>query len=501
LHAARHICLEAEEIHWPSGSLEVGADPMSVVVRPVMDLEKPAWDRFMERYHYLGLPHFAGECIRYVALLAGQAVALLAWAAAALKCGPRDRYLGWDQPTRIENLHLVVNNVRFLVLPGQHPRHLASRILSANLRRLSRDWEAAFDHPVYLAETFVDPSRFQGTCYRASNWLLVGETLGWSKHGAGYRHHGAKKLVFLYPLHPKAKEFLVRKPEQLQKQEAKKIMADTLDVTRLPLAGAGGLFDVLGQIADFRKRRGVRHPLISILAIAACATLCGARGFAAIAQWAMHVSPEVRSKLGCRRKRPPSESSFRRILRKIGLGSFEAQIGEWFGKQTDLEGKGVALDGKTLCGSADDGRPAAHLVSLLTHDEGVVLGEVRVPDKTNEIKAAKPLLEPVDLKGAVVTADAMHAQKETAKYIVEEKKADYIVCVKENQPTLLEDIKLVPFGDFPPSVRDGEQGSRPAGDSTDLGECGPERLSGLPAREPSLPDREDPEGHRQGREP
>ncbi len=474
---ARSVCLGAEEILWPSDSFGGRAEPMSVVVRPIMDHEKPAWDHFMERHHYLGLPHFAGECIRYVAVLAGQAVALLGWAAAALKCGPRDRYLGWDPSTRIENLHLVANNVRFLLLPGQHPKHLASRILSANLRRLGKDWEAAFDHPVYLAETFVDPSRFQGTCYRASNWLLAGETLGWSKHGAGYRHHGAKKLVFLYPLHRKAKEFLLRKPEQLQKQEAKRIMAETLDVNRLPIAGAGGLFDVLGQIADSRKRRGIRHPLISILAIAACATLCGARGFAAIAQWAAHVTPEVRLKLGCRRKRPPSESSFRRILRVIGLGSFEAQIGEWFGKQRDLEGKGVALDGKTLCGSADEGHPPAHLVSLQTHEEGLVLGEVRVPDKTNEIKAVKPLLEPVDLKGAVLTADAMHAQKDTAKYIVEEKKADYILCVKENQPTLLEDIKLVPFGDFSPSVRDGEQGSRPPGDSKDQGERDPGRVS------------------------
>jgi len=499
--AARSAPLEVEELAWPFGTIDASPGPKPVVVRPILDLEKPAWDRFMERYHYLGLPHFAGECIRYVALFEGQAVGLLGWAAAALKCGPRDRYIGWDQSTRIENLHWVVNNSRFLVLPGQHPPHLASRILSANLRRLSDDWEAAFNHPLYLAETFVDPSRFRGTCYRASNWLLVGETLGWSKQGAGYRHHGAKKLVFLYPLHPRAREFLARPSKETEKQEVKRTMTETLDVNRLPLVGAGGLFEVLGQVADFRKRRGIRHPLISILAISACATLCGARGFAAIAQWAVQVSSEVLAKLGCRRKRPPSESSFRRVLTKIGLERFETQIGEWFGKQCDLEGKGAALDGKTLRGSGDEGRPPAHLVSLQTHEDGLVLGEVRVPDKTNEIKAVKPLLEPVDLKGAVVTADAMHAQKDTAKYIVEEKKADYIFFVKENQPTLLEDIQLIPFGDFPPSVRDHEQGARPPGDPEGPGECGTGRVSGLSARQPSLPDREDPKGHRQGREP
>lgn len=451
----RSTHLEQPEPVWPSGPAEAKDDSRALVVRPVTALERPAWEHFMESWHYLGLPHLVGESMRYVAVLDGEPVALLAWAASALKCGPRDRYVGWDQATRIENLHLVVNNVRFLVLTGQHPKNIASQILAANLRRLSRDWQTAFNHPVYLAETFVDPSRFRGTCYRASNWLLMGETLGWAKRGAGYRHHGAKKLVFLYPLHPKAKEFLTRAPKQPQKQE-NRAMVETIDVNRLPLVGAGGLFEVLEQIADSRKRRGIRHPLTAILALAASATLCGTRSIIAIAQWAMNVSPEVRARLGSRRRQAPSESTFRRILRKIGREDFEAQIGKWFENQRNLEGKGVAMDGKTLRGSADKDAPPAHLVSLLSHEDGLVLAEERVPDKTNEIKAAKPLLQAVDLKGAVVTADAMHAQKETARYIVEEKNADYIFCVKENQPTLLEDIRTVPFGDFSPSVRDGQ---------------------------------------------
>jgi hypothetical protein len=269
-------------------------------------------------------------------------------------------------------------------------------------------------------------------------------------------------------------------------------------VEKLPLDGEGGLFEVLGRIADPRKRRGVRHPLHSVLALAACAVLCGARNIGAIAQWAAYVRREVRLKLGNRRKRPPSEPTFRRLLRGVGVESLERLVGEWFSKQRDLRGKGVALDGKTLRGSVDGQEPAAHLVSLESHEDGLVLGEVRVADKTNEITAAIPLVEPVALDGAVVTADAMHAQKETARYLVEEKKADYLFVVKENQPTLLDDIKLLGLGDFSPSGGDGEQGARSSGDSQDPLEPGARPLRGLPQGKPSLPDRADPDGPRQG---
>ncbi len=469
-----------------------------LMVRPITPGEHTAWDQFMASYHYLGRPELVGESLRYAAFFSGQVVGLLAWAAAALKCRPRDRYIGWDEAARIENLHLVLNNVRFLMLSGGGERNLASRVLSANLRRLSKDWEAVYSHPIYLAETFVDPSRFRGTCYRAANWLVLGETQGWSKHGMSYRHHGQRKLVLVYPLRPQARELLrsLRSPWS-NEEEVKRTMSEVLDVEKLPLDGEGGLFEVLGRIADPRKRRGVRHPLHSVLALAACAVLCGARNIGAIAQWAAYVRREVRLKLGNRRKRPPSEPTFRRLLRGIGVESLERLVGEWFSKQRDLRGKGVALDGKTLRGSVDGQQPAAHLVSLESHEDGLVLGEVRVADKTNEITAAIPLVEPVALDGAVVTADAMHAQKETARYLVEEKKADYLFVVKENQRTLLEDIKLLGLGDFSPSGGDGEQGARSPGDSQDPVEPGARQLRGLPQGEPSLPDRADPDDSRQ----
>ena len=136
------------------------ADGQGLVVRPIVEQERGSWREHMECYHYLGCGRLVGESIHYVALVAGRAVGLLGWAAAALKCGVRDRYIGWDEATKAVKLGLVVNNVRFLVLPHASQKNLASQILAANLRRLSADWERKYGHRVHLAETFVDARGF-----------------------------------------------------------------------------------------------------------------------------------------------------------------------------------------------------------------------------------------------------------------------------------------------------------------------------------------------------
>jgi hypothetical protein len=135
-------------------------------------------------------------------------VALLMWSAPALHNRPRDEYLGWDKRSRERNLPWVVNNTRFLILPWIHLPCLASQLLGANLRRLSRDWEHKYGHPVLLVETFVDAARYRGTCYLASNWLKVGQTEGWSRQRVGFVKHGVKKHVFVRALHRKAVEIL-----------------------------------------------------------------------------------------------------------------------------------------------------------------------------------------------------------------------------------------------------------------------------------------------------
>ena len=180
----------------------------TLAVRPLQPAERPLWKALLARYHYLGYRRDVGEQLGYVAFLEGQLVACLAWGAAAYRNAPREAYLGWDPPTKRARLPWVVQNTRFLLLPWVRVPHLASKLLAATCRRLSADWQAAYGHELLLAETFVDPARFRGTCYRAANWLCLGSTRGAGKRGNRYRRHGAPKLVFVYPLHPRARDRL-----------------------------------------------------------------------------------------------------------------------------------------------------------------------------------------------------------------------------------------------------------------------------------------------------
>jgi len=172
----------------------------TLVVRPITRAERPRWKACLAAYHYLGYAPGAGEQLGYLATLGDQLVGCLAWGAAAYRNGPRDTYLGWDLATKRARLPLVVQNTRFLLLPWVRVPHLASKVLAATCRRLGADWQARYGHDLLLAETFVDPSRFRGTCYRAANWVCLGATQGAAKRGNRYHRHGVPKLVFVYPL-------------------------------------------------------------------------------------------------------------------------------------------------------------------------------------------------------------------------------------------------------------------------------------------------------------
>ncbi len=184
------------------------ADLASLEVRPIAAEERLGWRLYMERYHYLGDRPIVGEHLLYAALLGSELVALLGWASAAFRAPLREEFVGWDEATKRRRLHFVANNVRFLVLPWIRVRHLASKLLARNLRRLSADWQAVWNHPLYLAETFVDTARFRGTCYSAANWIYLGETAGRSKRGNAYLHGGTRKALFLYPLRRQATRWL-----------------------------------------------------------------------------------------------------------------------------------------------------------------------------------------------------------------------------------------------------------------------------------------------------
>lgn len=178
-------------------------------VRPTSAEERSGVRVYLERYHYLGYQPPIGEHLFHAAFLKGELVALVGWAAAAAHAPLRERHIGWDEGQRRHRLHLVTNNVRFLVMPWVRVPHLASKVLALSLRRLSRDWTAAHGHPVHLAETFVDTARFRGTCYRAANWKYLGQTAGRAKQGNQFLHTANPKALFVYELHRRARQKLL----------------------------------------------------------------------------------------------------------------------------------------------------------------------------------------------------------------------------------------------------------------------------------------------------
>lgn len=173
--------------------------------RLIVDLASPTnqylFDYLLHNHHYLGAPGLVGEHVKHLAFIDGQVVACVAWASAAWKVACRDRLIGWDTAVKRKNLHLVANNTRFLILPWIKVEHLASKILAHSLGRLNSDWQNRYNHGIYLAETFVDHSRFKGTCYKAANWRFAGKTRGSAKRGNDYRYHGRPKAIYIYPLH------------------------------------------------------------------------------------------------------------------------------------------------------------------------------------------------------------------------------------------------------------------------------------------------------------
>jgi len=162
------------------------------------------WNEYIDRYHYLGYTPLPGAQMRYFVKSEDQILALLGFGAAVWKCAPRDGYIGWDERERKKNLHLIVNNARFLILPWVRSKNLASRILSLAAQRIAADW-----HEPVLLETFVEKDRFTGTCYKAANWLCVGDTKGRGKLDTQHRYMLPVKSVWLYPLRKDFAQWLV----------------------------------------------------------------------------------------------------------------------------------------------------------------------------------------------------------------------------------------------------------------------------------------------------
>lgn len=173
--------------------------------------ERGLFEALLHRYHYRSHRSPVGENLQYlVRERSGRPIACLLFGAAAWQCADRDRYIGWDGANRRACLHLLANNARFLILPWVQVAGLASHVLSRVSRRVGSDWQRKYGHPIYLLETFVETDRFAGTCYRAANWMRVGQTKGRTRQDSldGKQQQVARKDIYLYPLDPRFAERL-----------------------------------------------------------------------------------------------------------------------------------------------------------------------------------------------------------------------------------------------------------------------------------------------------
>lgn len=214
------------------------------------------------------------------------------------------------------------------------------------------------------------------------------------------------------------------------------------------------LIDTLQSLPDPRHRRGTRHRIISIMAISICAVLYGTRSYTAIAQWTQHRTQKQLKRLWCRydakkeKYVPPSEPTLRRVLQSIDAEAVDKAIYGWLSSL--FIGDAVAFDGKVLKGARNEDGSQVHLLSAIVQQKGITIAQKQISCKSNEIPMAKPLLEPLDLDGKVVTGDAMHTQTDLARFLVKDKHADYLFTAKDNQPTLRDDIKTLNLTDAIP---------------------------------------------------
>lgn len=321
----------------------------------------------MQTHHYLGALPKIGNTIWYVATREDQWLALLSFSAAALKCSARDEWIGWGYRHQYDRLNLVANNSRFLILPGHHQKNLASQILSRCRRRIQQDWIARFGFPLLLLETFVDPDRYHGTIYRASNWMLVGSTKGYRRTRDGYsqRIHSSK-LVFLMPLQRSARMLLSRPLLNDHDQTGRARMKLTANQML-------SLYDFFTAIDDPRRAQGKKHQLATVLSLAAAAILCGMRGYKDISLWTQALGNKARSRFRCRKRDGIYELPSRTVIRNVLIGVDPAQLDQalyaWNAQYGSMD-ESLAIDGKTMCNAIDAKGRQTHIMSAIGHQSG-----------------------------------------------------------------------------------------------------------------------------------
>jgi len=470
---------KGEDLPIESGVLE------EVVVRLIGDeAEQRRHDDLLEREHYLGNARAVGQVLRYAAEYRGRWVAVLTFCSAALHLKPRDRFLGWTARQVKERRHLIAQNSRFLVLPstGRWP-NLASRVLKLTCARLPQDWQQAFGHPVRLIETFVDPQRFRGTCYRAANWQRLGQTRGFARRAQDYyldRRH--PKELWVYPLGRGALRDLRAAELAAELRGGTAPLPPPVPVPTEQLSSLARF--IRRRVSDRRHRRGVRHSVASVVAVATLAVAAGCQSPHAIAEFARSLNHGQRRWLGCR-PRPgapgqfdvPCERTFSRVLAWIDSEELQQGYSDWMASLDPSPVKVLHLDGKVVRNAdpaparlakdpalaeaaaaldtpTDQQKPKAEkaltLVNFQTPAQRLI-DQIAVPQDTNEEAAVAAHLPKMDLTAVLVIADAAHTTKANCHQLTQEQGADYIFFLKGNQPHAHAKAKQLLAGDFPPS--------------------------------------------------
>jgi hypothetical protein len=424
-----------------------------IQIREVLPEEREAYDQLLKERHYLHSARLGGQSLRYVAQLDGQWVALITFSAPALNIKSREKWIGWTPRQRTRRLGFVVNNSRFLVLPDRNAYpNLASRVLSLCLKRLERDWQRVWGHPVLVVESFVDESKYRGTCYRACGFQAVGPSSGYGRSSRDfYLEHGQPKQLYMRQLRPRACPLLrqARLPAHLAEHEEViagpcPFRADQLD----------SLLEAFKTLGDSRRGHGLRHPQPFVLACAAMAMLMGGGSYQAFEDICGKFTQRQLKALGCRfdwKKKvygPPSDSTFYRVLNRLDSATFDLVVGQWMMQQELSVLQALAVDGKVLRGSGrGDGKPL-QLLSAVSHRLRLTVAQEPIQEKSNEIPAIKPLLNKVPCQGALITADALHCQQETARLVTQDLGGNYIFGLKGNQSGILERAQIKLPEDF-----------------------------------------------------
>jgi hypothetical protein len=400
--------------------------------------EQVEWfDAQLRDHHYLGAGRPVGDYLRQIVEVRGRPAALLVWGPACYALKDRDRWINWSALQRVERLKLVVQNRRFLILAGKGAEpNLASRTMGAALRALSGQWQERHGYRPLLAESFTDPEAYAGTCYKASNWEAIGWSGGYSRHRTDfYVANERPKRLWLRPLDPRARAHLcaAQLPEQCQGG----VIAAPTGLLPLSQPQMLSLWEVLREAPDPRGKN-VRFRIGAVLTLVALALLAGRRDFAEIARFATTLSQRQRHLLGLPRKKGvkafwqvPSYSVFYDLLCRMDPDRFTELLQGWLLAHATQLPQSLAMDGKMI-------REHLGVLTLAQHEDGapqaLALFDQKEGTGRTEQTSAVTLLEKLPaLDNKTITADALHAHKQTARLIVE-KGGEYLLQIKANQP-------------------------------------------------------------------